>query len=243
MFILRSAYFLKLWKRRNAVLNIQWGHFGSEEDVFSEVRPQFIGTSRRGFYSKGGFVTLDDLDASSLTNINDAGNLSESADEGDEDISRFPSSFRSIIGGFRDDVDFELSNKKTGILLRDLPTYPFFDGKSARRRIMASWVITACFTILMLLFTFAPTFYNKQITDYFAAYSWTAALEDSSAGILTGILIFCSENVWKMLYPTLSKWENHRTEQNHLNSLIIKRFAFEFPASKSRDSKPFSSYL
>lgn len=62
-----STYFLEYWKRRNAVLNVKWGLSDMRDESASEVRPQFLGVMKPGFWCGGGFVGLDDLDADAGT--------------------------------------------------------------------------------------------------------------------------------------------------------------------------------
>jgi Calcium-activated chloride channel len=58
-----TTWFLEKWKRRNATVNIDWGLHDYHEDTVDNMRPQFKGDLRVGFYCPGGFVPLDDIAA------------------------------------------------------------------------------------------------------------------------------------------------------------------------------------
>lgn len=56
-----TTIFLEKWKRRNAIINIDFGLNDYHEDMSDETRPQFMGDQRIGFYCHGGFVDVSDL--------------------------------------------------------------------------------------------------------------------------------------------------------------------------------------
>lgn len=224
----RATYFIKYWKRRNAILNVKWGNTDHDEDSFAEVRPQFIGAPKKGFYSKGGFVDLADLDASSISALSNAFRFQSESDSDSDDANRLPMSIMSLVGHYRDDVDFDLGDQDTGTVFGDLPVFLCGDKKMHRNRKIVTWLITILFTLLMIFLTFFLLYFKNDITRSLNTYSWGSAVP----GVLTGVLIFCGENGWKAVYPILSKWENHRTAQAYTDSLIMKRFSFEFVASK-----------
>lgn len=215
---------------------MKWGNLDHQEDTFYQVRPQFEGRRQKGFYSKGGFVDLSDLDASSISAIANAFSFdSNSSDSEDEDHSRIPTTLASLVSRLREDIDFELDDNYTGTVLSDLPTFPCNDRDTHRNKMFITWSITFLFTLLMMSLTFFLMFYKAEMIRYLAGYSWGSSLP----GVLLGVLIFCSENLWKFIYPLLARWENHRTTQEYMDSLIMKRFAFEFVASTL--SKSYSS--
>ncbi len=198
------------------MLNLQWGMFGTEIESEFEVRPQFDGVPRIGFYSNGGFVDLRDL-----------ANGDAKPTNGSMNNIVFPKLIQLVYETYRNDEDFRVETVATGNTFSELPSYPYFSKKIHRRRIMVSWTITIFFAAVLISFTFLPTFYNRQISRFFQNYPWGTSVP----GILTGALIFAGENTWMMVYPILAKWENHRTNQSYIDSLIIKRFSFEFVVS------------
>lgn len=215
-----SAYFLKYWKRRNAILNVKWGTADFYEDSYNKIRPQYTGRPRLGFYSQGGFVRLGDLAGAGRTR-DGASSLSSGSDEANETM------LERVKRRFREDEDFEFEDLDTGVTFDDLPSFPYSDRKSLRRRIYFSIFMTFLFTATMLSLNFLLIFYTAEIVDYFLPSKFAPALP----GILTGILIFVCDNGWKEVTKMLSKWENHRTAQGFQDSGILKRFAFQFISS------------
>lgn len=229
-----SAYFVKLWKRRNAILNVKWGSLEAEKESYFEVRPQYDGKPRQGFYSKGGFVDLSDLDASMPDKNNDP--LVSPSNEEDESWIPDEITVNSVFETFQNDPDFQLlTRRNTGSVLKNLPSFPFFDKKEQLRRIRIGWVVTIAYGISMVCLTCLPVFYVQAIVDKFSDYSWG----DSVPGISAAILIFLSEHGWKFVFPYFVKWENHRTRQSYINSIIIKRFSFDFTVSKWSICSPY----
>lgn len=55
-----------------------------------------------------------------------------------------------------------------------------------------------------------------------------ATLGSVVGGVANAIVIMFMNTVWKMVAVKLNDWENHRTESEYENSLIIKIFAFYF---------------
>jgi len=217
-----SAYFVKLWKRRNAILNVKWGSMEAEKDSHAEIRPQYNGNPRQGFYSKGGFVDLSDLDASNPDNSNASTDFTSNGEKETWIPDRI--TVKSLVRTFQKDLDFELGSLETGESLEDLPVFPFFEKKEQQRRVRIGWLMTALLSFIMINLTFLPTFYSRSITRRFSKYSFDEAVP----GVLTAILIFISEQCWHQIYPSLVKWENHRRHQSYLDSLIIKRFSLDF---------------
>jgi Calcium-activated chloride channel len=244
-----SCYFLILWQRRNAVLNVQWGLDDFQEDAENDIRPQFQGELRKGFFCKGGFVDLADMagtDASSssssasspssaslssaslpprpkrLSRILDAVGFPVGSRTADGKVNGANNDTEIIIGG-GDDVDFKLSAVLTGVQLADLPTYPFFSKQVFQRRLYASAAVTFAFAILILLATFMLLYFKLAIIE-----AYGTLIGRFVPGILTGLLISISDVIWSKTALKLTHWENHRTSQSFDNSLIYKRFAFSF---------------
>ncbi len=229
-----AAYFIKRWKRRNAVLNVKWGNFDYHEDLFYEVRPEFIGSLKEGFYSRGGFVDLSDIETNGQVKISNlrpySENMFSDEEESDEEILEDTNAnygiAQSLVERLKEDEEFD--DECSGTVFGDLPVFPRKDPKKHRQRMITTYAVTALFTMIMVALTFLLIFFKAEITHYFSDYSWGPAVP----GVLMGVLIFCGENGWKFVYPILASWENHRTKQSYVDSLIMKRFSFEFVASK-----------
>lgn len=228
-----AAYFIKRWKRRNAVLNVKWGNFDYHNDLFYEVRPQFDGKLKQGFHSLGGFVDLSDLEGKDHTYphfVKPSESMFSDEEESDEEtemeIEELYVSAQSLVKKSKNNEKLE-EDPYPESDFSDLPVYPREDPKEHRNRMLATLAITVLFTVIMIALTFLLIFFKAEITHYFSDYNWGPAVP----GVLTGVLIFCGENGWKFVYPILAKWENHRTKQSYVDSLIMKRFSFEFVAS------------
>lgn len=211
-----ASYFLKYWKRRNAMLNVKWGTSNFYKDAHCEIRPQYLGTPRPGFYSQGGFVPLDDL--------SDRRNEVSISSPVAADIDSFMGLIRRHIS---EDPDFQFQHASTGLTFQDLPSFPYSSKRVLRRRLSLSVLFTLFYTIAMICLNFLLIFYTSEISDKFSRYSWGSAVP----GVLTGILIFVCDFGWKQVSNILTQWENHRTNQSHENSDIVKRFAFQFVSS------------
>ncbi len=212
-----ATYFLKYWKRRNAILNVKWGTVDFYEESYNQIRPQYVGTPRQGFFSAGGFVDLSDLSASPMHQISDT----DSSDDDSDTVIGF------MRRHFREDSDFQLDDVHSTVL-PDLPSFPYCDKKVLRNRLAFSVFVTVMFTLAMISLTFLIIFYKAELIVYFSGRSWGPALP----GVLNGILIFVCDNGWKKVSALLSRWENHRTTQAYQNSGIVKRFAFQCVSSK-----------
>lgn len=193
------------------MLNFEWGHLSSSFDDSFEVRPQFSGIPRTGFYSEGGFVGLEDLDESSN------GFASESENE-----------IQILFRNIGVDREIESDQEYMGPQLDNHPIYLYSNERDRRNIIRRNTMITFGFSIAVISFTFLPIMFQKPLSNVYSEHKWSKIVP----GVLTGILIFLSEKIWRNVYPTLSDSENHRSNQDYLNSLKIKKFAFEFAASK-----------
>lgn len=221
-----GAYWLEYWKRRNAVLNVKWGLSDFYEDQGNEIRPEFRGSDDTGFYSRGGFVHLADLqpgyrgdaDNVRLRNVVEDGDMSGDTQQ------------VVVIGG-EGDADFTLEAPVTGLVFGDLPTFPYFSHSDLRNRMYMSAVVTAFFAICVGVCSFLILFYKRAIIGLFGGY--IGGRGNVVPGIMTGLLISVSDPFWKKVSLKLATWENHRTNQSFENSLIWKRFAFQFVSSKS----------
>lgn len=218
-----GTYWFEYWKRRNAVLNVQWGLTTFYDDSENDLRAEFRGQDKNGFYSRGGFVNLDDLGMNSTGEGVRRRWVQEgefgAATSGDADVV--------LIGG-NGDPDFRLEAPVTGLHFADLPKFPYSSRAQWRRRMWITSFITLVFSIVIAMLSVAILFYKKQITLLFSAEGFGRSVP----GIATALLISASDSMWKVVSLHLTEWENHRTAQSYENSLISKRFAFQFVSSK-----------
>lgn len=216
-----SALGFDNWKRRNAVLMVQWGMARFYEAQENLIRPDFTGVPKKGFYCKGGFVDLQDLDP-------DVQHLtSRTSVQQDDTMSIITGQRRQrdvlIIGG-KGDQDFIVEAAVTGRSFTDLPTFPVFDRKRHKMRINIAVAITAFFSLCVAAAAFSILFYKSHIIRAFGARSYARFVP----GIATALLISIADPAWKQFSLRLTVWENHRTDLSFRNSLIRKRFAFQF---------------
>lgn len=224
-----ATYFIAYWQRRNAVLNIKWGLNDFYEDTENDIRPQFVGTRGTGFYCNGGFVSLEDLDPNIPVRIPSTAQMQIVADEGVAlDSDRESDDNITLLGRVRqEDADFQLDVVATGETFDDLPRYPHVSKQVFRQRIYRTATTTLFFALCMAGATFLLLFYKSSIVQAFGEDGFGVFIP----GILNGLLISVADNVWKQVSMTLTRWENHRTNQSYENSLVRKRFAFQFVSS------------
>lgn len=215
------AYWTEYWKRRNAVLNVKWGLVDFYEDNENDLRPDFRGIARNGFYCRGGFVDLSDLHPLNTPASVPLGIESESTLDDDAE----PRPVIHIGGG--DDPDFALDAPVTGLSFEDLPLMPYSSRKVLKNRLWISAFVTAFFASCVAGLSFSILYYKQNIINLFNVYKFGNAIP----GIATALLITVSDPLWKTASAWLTNWENHRTTQSYENSLIRKRFAFQFVSS------------
>lgn len=199
--VLWTTVFLENWKRRNASINIEWGLDDYEEDTADETRVQYTGDIRLGFYCNGGFVSLADLVEEMPV---DGQNHLGSVEEGRKPIDR-------------------------NLLVPNIPKQPYHDPKEARKTRIQSFFVTAFFAILVGSLTFLLLWFRSEIIDFFAGETDNPGFfPKAMPGVLNGILITVFDSIWSCVSLILTRRENHRTNQEFENSLIFKRFAFQF---------------
>jgi Calcium-activated chloride channel len=208
-----GTYFTRHWCRRRAILNVKWGLTNFEEDNQNNIRPQFVGRIRKGFYGRGGFVSLDDLDASNVSATREAGqpmNVLVERSSGN-------------------DVDFALDIHSTGIVFADLPSVPFLTRDDRFNKLYVTGGITIFFSLCVAAASFLILFFNDDVMHAFDFYG----LGIYAPGVGTGLLISVCDAVWTQVSLSLTMWENQRTRELFDNSLITKRFVFQFVSSTS----------
>lgn len=205
--VLWTTVFLELWKRRNANINIEWGLDDYKEDTADDTRVQYVGDIRQGFYCEGGFVSLADLvEATTEENVESPVSVEEGK----------ASSFKNTTPP-------------------DLPKNPYQDPKEARNARLQSLGVTAFFVVLVGSLTFLLLWFRNEVIDYFFDRTGHEGLSNAVPGILNGILITVFDSIWRSVSLILTQRENHRTNQLFENSLVYKRFAFQFVSNcKSR---------
>lgn len=202
-----ATYFVEYWKRRNAVLNVKWGLTDVPTVESHEVRPQYVGEFRSGFWSSGGFVDLRDLDAADIgresqrevssTAVADSTPVSDSALDLSPDSSR-----RVLIGGAKDDL-FKIETLYTGATFSDLPEFPVCSPKEVRRRQMWGAAVTFLFAVIVWCFTFIILYYQHEMIEALSQYSSLASFAPFLPGVATGVLISISDAIWRTVSSSL----------------------------------------
>lgn len=198
--VLWTTVFLENWKRRNATINIEWGLDDYKEDIADDTRVQYTGDIRLGFYCNGGFVSLSDLVEEST---NEEQQTLKTAEEGRGPLDK-------------------------NHLVPNLPKQPYHDPKKANKARLQSLMVTVFFVVLAGSLTFLLLWFRNEIIDIFAKEIDNPGFSKAMPGILNGILITIFDSAWSCVSLILTQRENHRTNQDFENSLIVKRFAFQF---------------
>ncbi|CDF33096.1 unnamed protein product [Chondrus crispus] len=232
-----GTYWLDYWKRRNAVLNVKWGLDKFYEDNENDIRADFEGDDRQGFYCRGGFVNLEDLGPERAA----ADNFERAREPGLRSRIRgqllrvtgahaaFEPSGEDVIRiGGGNDPDFVLDAPITGLTFSSLPVFPYASKRDVQRRVYISSLVTLFFASCVGACSFLNLFFKKSITGLFGSH----AFAKFAPGMAQAVIISVADPLWKRATLKLSKWENHRTTQASENSIITKRFAFQFVSSK-----------
>lgn len=108
-----------------------------------------------------------------------------------------------------------------------LPQNAYSDPMQVRNMKLQSVAVTAFFVILVGSLTFLLLWFRNEVVAYFEPRTGKT-FANAFPGILNGILITAFDSIWRIVSLTLTRRENHRTNQEFENSLIYKRFAFQF---------------
>lgn len=226
--IVWSTYFIEFWQRRRSILVVKWGLNDFFEDTENDIRPEFNGVERPGFYSKGGFVALDDLAiVTPGSNIVDPSSRTArlvSAGESDLSNGNSESKGEHLLAAGDDDWDSDLHSVVTGLQLDDLPRFPYSSKRELRNKIFCSAMVTFFFAACIGVATFFILFHRVEIIKAFGGGSFGTYMP----GIITAIIIYAADFFWTSISTSLTRWENHRTSDAYQESIVYKRFAFQF---------------
>eukprot|EP00183_Erythrolobus_madagascarensis_P007359 CAMPEP_0185845522 /NCGR_PEP_ID=MMETSP1354-20130828/1473_1 /TAXON_ID=708628 /ORGANISM="Erythrolobus madagascarensis, Strain CCMP3276" /LENGTH=814 /DNA_ID=CAMNT_0028545509 /DNA_START=78 /DNA_END=2522 /DNA_ORIENTATION=+ len=233
-----SALFIELWKRRNADINLKWGTVHLDFDEADNVRPEFTGELQAGFHFDRGFVKLDDLVQKKLAEEAIAkSELPESAamDGADDGLANDDaSSSDSSAGGDQDEhAAHELTEamleakrvekKKMADCRRlDIPVNKHYPPNKRLRTIIISAFLTVFFAACAVAVQVVLLYFRDDIVE---------GLPPSAAivpGLINGVMIVVLDISWGAISLYITNRENHRSDQDYQNSLIAKRFAFQF---------------
>lgn len=118
--------------------------------------------------------------------------------------------------------------KKETLRAVDLPRNPWEDPRVMRNARFQSCAVTTLFVLIMGGLTFILLWFRTEISDYFGNMFNNDSFGRFMPGVLNGILITIFDPIWRSVSMNLTRRENHRTNQHFENSLIYKRFAFQF---------------
>lgn len=221
-----GSYWFEYWKRRNAVLNVKWGLLGFYEDGENDLRVDFQGVEKEGFYTRGGFVDLGDLKVEGGGGerrwvVGEDLGVEEDGVEGEAEVV-------VVSNGGRGDKDFTLETPVTGLVFDDLPVTLYSSRKQVRRRVILTSFVTAIFAVVIALLSVAILFYKHLIIGLARSIGIPGGLSASVPGVTMALLISSADAMWKTASNWLTGWENQRTLHGYEDSLIAKRFAFQF---------------
>lgn len=131
---------------------------------------------------------------------------------------------RVVIFGGEDDADFTVEAPLTGRTFSDLPNYPFLSRKTVRGRMRLSGLLTFFVSAIVGTISFLILFYSVEINTFLGV----ERTSNVTTGVMTACLIIIADTLWKGTSIDLTEWENHHTTEQYENSLILKRFAFQF---------------
>lgn len=203
-----ATYVLEFWKRRNAVLSVKWGMGNLRVEESSEVRPQYEGQVRSGFWCAGGFVDLQDLDAgreahasggeaSGVTGMDaDEAEVSVDVDVGGSGHDSEEGEDRVLIGG-DDDEMFKLEAMPTGVTFPDLPEFPVCGPKETRYRRLLGAATTFIFAVIVGGFTFLVLYFRLEMIAALLEIPGLSLIAPLAPGVITGVLISVSDTIWR----------------------------------------------
>lgn len=200
--VMWATLFLETWKRRTANVTIRWGLHDYKEETVDDTRAQFQGNLRVGFYCEGGFVSLADL-------VGEEGNAHPSEENRVSEMEE---------------------GQEEGMALRaiDLPRNRHQNPVIARNAKVQSFIVTTFFVLVVGGLTFLLLWYRTTITNFFLDRNHSSVVANLVPGLLNGVMITLFDPIWRSVSLILTRRENHRTNQLFENSLIYKRFAFQF---------------
>lgn len=228
-------------------MNIRWGVHDYGEDAIEETRAAYVGDMRVGFYCEGGFVSLADLqndgeDTPSPNRRyrichrddlahNHGKDSPQGAVGGESGVSSPASSAvqtpEAAEKGFVD-ISSQTPQKNPSFRVVDLPRNPYRDPIFGRNAQIISAAVTFFFVLIVGGLTFLLLWFRTQITAFFLKKFGNEGIATFMPGLLNGVLITLFDPVWRWVSLVLTRRENHRTNQMFENSLIYKRFAFQF---------------
>lgn len=236
--VLWTTVFLERWKRRNAGVQLEWGLSDFADDAADDVRPQFLGEIRPGFYCNGGFVPLDDVaeqkaadlqsgTPSRTSTLRRRALSSSSAFAAASTVDGVPAgrgaegdSPSSPVTRTTDDDDGELEAD-------DLPYQPWVRTNRFRKAVLVSISTTVFFTALVATASFLLLLYKREVTNGIVRFGNSTAAH-YLPGVLQGLMITILDPIWRTISVWLTQMENHRTNQAYEDALVIKRFSFMF---------------
>lgn len=112
--------------------------------------------------------------------------------------------------------------------INNLPQSPYGDPRRQQYAVFVSAMVTLFFVVLVGSITFLLLWYRSDIVNYFEKRTGSAGFAESVPGVANGLLITIFDAIWRFVSYRLTRRENHRTNQMFEDSLIYKRFAFQF---------------
>ena len=209
--VLWTTWFLESWKRRNALMNIKWGLNDYHQDSVDDIRAQYVVDMRVGFYCEGGFVPLADVigetdnidnnnaNANANTNVAHNGSVHVPLNETDDNGNAIP---------------------MVKLSTTDLPLNPCQDPRISRNAKFQSALFTYFFVVLVGSLTFFLLIHREGIITSFRQNDFNS-FATFVPGLLYGLLITAFDPIWRSVSLSLTRRENHRTNQLFENSHVV----------------------
>ena len=220
------------WKRRQATLAHEWGMVGYENE--ERPRPEFIAAFHKGLWAADHEADPPEVDdGDGLSESNASMRLDA---ESKPMVKKRQSSLTKIVRGNKGGMERRngFYDRRGFVPHDDAPeTLVMPEGSRLRVYLMSIPTLVLC-TVLMLVVTLG-------ILTFRMLMSLSRQLEEhpyfnpSTATTVGALLNTLWITVMNMVYAKLAAWlndlENHRTDTEHEDALIVKTFLFQFANS------------
>lgn len=127
-----------------------------------------------------------------------------------------------------DDVATQSDDSEIGKAGTDLPRNPWQDPREARNCLFLSIAVTSGCVAVVATFIFLILHFRENIVAAFTARLGNEAVGNAVPGILNALVIAVSDPIWRLISVWLTRKENHLRTDDYMNSLVLKRFSFQF---------------
>jgi len=136
-------------------------------------------------------------------------------------------------GFFSDQGFIQLSKKYETMMRRTYPNFTvnvalYYPDEKRWWPLMVSFVFVTFMLVLVVVTTFALMALKLTAANYDKEHGYATVQLALLVGALQGVVNMIFDYVYRLIVRDLTYKENHRTERNHMDSLVIKRWVFTF---------------